>query len=96
MSIQNQTDGDVATIIGSLESEISVLRDANEESLRTQWDGFKSQYALALQLAQNPPPRDQTVYKANQLDQYGQDFLGYIDPHFVRDIDDNLAWYLSN
>lgn len=30
------------------------------------------------------------------IDRYDSEFLAFVDPYFVKDINDNLAWYLSN
>lgn len=40
--------------------------------------------------------RDQVAYNANCLKDYGLEFVAFVDPFFVHDIDNNLAWYLSN
>lgn len=58
-------------MIERLVGKLILLRDENEEAIRTQWASFTARFAAVQQLAQNLPPRDNYPYKASQLDQYG-------------------------
>jgi hypothetical protein len=33
-------------------------------------------------------------YQANQIHKYDDEFLAFVDPYFVKDINDNLSWYM--
>jgi len=44
----------------------------------------------------SPCYRDRTVYKPQNIREYGQEFLSYVDPRFVQDIVKNKDWYSQN
>ena len=40
--------------------------------------------------------RPSEPFEPTRLHEYGQDFLSYVDPHYVADIEQNWEWYLQN
>jgi hypothetical protein len=82
----------IEDLIASLTRDLEALTTQNEDRLRSVWANFVEVYAKARQ----SNDRDLVPYRASQLDTYGQEFLGRVDPEFVKDIDENLAWLLSN
>ena len=56
-----------------------------------------NQFKVALEISPDSPRyRDRTVYKPQNIREYGQEFLSYVDPHFVQDIMKNREWYCQN
>ena len=41
-------------------------------------------------------PRDNFIYKPDDMLTYGLEFLSYIDPNFAQDIKYNYDWYMEN
>jgi hypothetical protein len=44
--------------------------------------------------ANDSSKRDSYPYSSVAIAEYGQEFMSYVDPYFVKDIEDNLQWYL--
>jgi len=40
--------------------------------------------------------RDPIPYQADRMEEYGQEFLSQIGPHFAHDMVENYEWYLAN
>jgi 2-oxo-4-hydroxy-4-carboxy--5-ureidoimidazoline (OHCU) decarboxylase len=36
------------------------------------------------------------VISSENMDEFGLDFLSYIDPKYVKDIKENMEWYLNS
>lgn len=101
LSERLEGNSDLSELIDSLTSELTEVVATNDESLRSQWHAFQDKYRVAAEQAgqieqEGTNLRDPVVYSANRMDEYGTDFLGYVDPYFVKDLNENLAWYLSN
>lgn len=62
---------------------------------------IKEKYQLAKQVdtrvdTSQSCNRDAVAYQATHMHEYGQEFLSYVDPYYVKDIEDNYEWYLQN
>jgi hypothetical protein len=36
------------------------------------------------------------VVSGINMAEFGLDFLSFVDPNFVRDVDENMEWYINN
>lgn len=53
---------------------------------------LQTKYTDALN-ANESQMKDNTVYRGDEIEKYGLDFLGYVDPKFLRDMMENFEWY---
>ena len=101
---ENEEDRDEALLdmlLSRFESNLASLRTNNESELRKQYANFTSAYKLAdekanliIQGRKDLAPRLQFPYNPTKLHEYGLDFLSYVDPYFVADVQENYEWYL--
>lgn len=79
------------------ERDLGRLQEKNLTALEDLFNRTQSKYVKALNTSPDSPSfRDKTIYKPQDIKEYGQDFLSYVDPHFVQDIVKNQEWYKHN
>lgn len=81
-------------MVSVLEREVQNLSEGNREQLKKIYSEFQERYKKSLEPDNNEV--DKTVYRGDSTDQYGIDFLSYIDPQYTKDIMNNIDWYLEN
>ena len=99
-------DGQETTLFDKLlnrcEQMVSDLSIKNKSELERQYSKFTNAYNkaeskadLIIQGKQSLVPRPSLPYNPTKLQEYGLDFLSYVDPYFVADIVENREWYLQ-
>ena len=79
------------------EQDLEDLHEKNKVSMLDLYEKVSSKFKQALEISPNSPRfRDKAVYKPQEIREYGQDFLSYVDPHYVQDIMNNSEWYNQN
>ena len=64
--------------------------------LSEQFNRFQKSFETALKTDLSLIKPDPNVYSSENLGDFGLEFLSYIDPVFVQDIDLNRDWYLNS
>lgn len=75
--------------------EIDNLTDDNSKNLHSQFQQLQAAYEIALK-SDLTKFDNSIVYTPERMNEYGIDFLSYVDPRFVQDIQNNLEWYMEN
>ena len=83
-------------MIEYLTREVDSVALPNREMLQAQFSRFKEAYERALSTDLSTWTPDPNVYSGENLWDYGVEFLSFIDPVFVQDIDANREWYQNN
>lgn len=78
---EQQSQKKFQIMIELVRNEIESLTMDNKNNVLKQFEKMRLAYEQALQ--EDPTKIDETVYSGENLDQYGIDFLSYIDPRFV-------------
>jgi hypothetical protein len=64
--------------------------------LYSQFSSFKQAFEKALTTDLSIWSPDPNVYSSENLGDFGQDFLSFLDPVFIQDINENMDWYLNS
>lgn len=90
-------------LIGRFEAALQKLNGQNKAEMEKQYQRFANAYrdaeamaSLIIEGKQRLVPRPTFPFNPTRLDDYGLDFLSYVDPYFVADVRENLEWYLQN
>lgn len=85
------------------EQDLVNLTQHNRDELRSQYGKFTDAYSKADAVAQeiiegreHGIVRQNFPYNPTKLQEYGLEFLSYVDPFFVADIKQHMEWYLQN
>ena len=76
-----------------LMKDVDLMTGSNKENVVEQFDKLQKAYSHAMTCEQTLDP---VVYTSNNMGQFGLDFISWVDPKFVRDIDANMDWYMGN
>ena len=89
-------------IIDLISHEVESLASLNRDEMIQQFSSLKRVYENALQADTSSPsdyisndPSVPRVISAENMGKFGLDFLQWVDPRFVQDIDKNMDWYLN-
>jgi len=80
-------------LIKMLMKDVDLRTGPNKENVVEQFDKLQKAYTHAMTCEQTLDP---VVYTSNNMGQFGLDFISWVDPKFVRDIDLNMDWYMGN
>ena len=80
-------------LIKMLMKDVDLMTGSNKENVVEQFDKLQKAYSHAMTCEQTLDP---VVYTSNNMGQFGLDFISWVDPKFVRDIDANMDWYMGN
>ena len=83
-------------VIEYLSQEVEQLATPNREFLSSQFSRFKEAYERALSTDLSSWRPDPNVYSGENLWEFGVEFLSYLDPVFLQDIESNREWYLQS
>jgi hypothetical protein len=64
--------------------------------LYSQFSSFKQAFEKALTTDLSIWSPDPNVYSSENLGDFGQEFLSFLDPVFIQDINENMDWYLNS
>ena len=64
--------------------------------LYSQFSSFKQAFEKALTTDLSIWSPDPNVYSSENLGDFGQEFLSFLDSVFIQDINENMDWYLNS
>ena len=71
--------------------------------MKIQYGNFTTAYSEAEKKAslimdgfEDEVPRLSHPFNPTKLQEYGLDFVSYVDPHYIADLRQNYEWYLQN
>lgn len=83
-------------VIEYFSKEADELSTPNREMLTSQFSRFKHAFEKALNTDLSTWVPDQNVYSSENLGDFGIEFLSFLDPVFIQDIEENMDWYLNS
>lgn len=61
------------------------------------FDKVKNRFIQCLAMDKDDPEyKDNNIYVAEKLANYGVDFTSYLEPNFIQDMANNKEWYKEN
>jgi hypothetical protein len=84
-------------VIRVAEKDLASLSNSNYEQLRAVYHKVKGKFERCIKMRRDHPDfKDKKLYKPERIRDYGPEFLSYVDPGFVQDMETHREWYEEN
>jgi len=94
-NIGRSTELQMSEILEALQRDVDDLTQENRAALVQQFAAYKHAFERAL-AGETEGSAKVVSSESMMTDEFGLEFLSYVDPKFVRDVSENSDWYLTS